>query len=52
MRAEVAAGTDKGKQLAEIMKRGDLVSTEEVLGLLQKAMKEGLGKSKGFVIDG
>lgn len=52
MRAEVTAGTDKGKQLAEIMKRGDLVPNEEVLGLLEQAMKEVVGKSQGYLIDG
>lgn len=52
LRAEVQAGTDKGKELAEIMKRGDLVPNEEVLYLLQKAMKEVQGKAKGFLIDG
>lgn len=52
MRAEVGAGTDKGKELSEIMKRGDLVPNEEVLDLLLKAMKESQGKSKGFLIDG
>lgn len=52
MRAEVGAGTDKGKELSEIMKRGDLVPNEEVLDLLLKAMKEAQGKSKGFLIDG
>ncbi|XP_055317907.1 adenylate kinase isoenzyme 1 isoform X2 [Sitodiplosis mosellana] len=52
LRAEVSAGSDKGKELAAIMKRGDLVPNEEVLDLLQKAMKEVLGKSKGFLIDG
>lgn len=52
LRAEVTAGTDKGKELSEIMKRGDLVPNEEVLFLLQKAMKEVFGKSQGFLIDG
>lgn len=52
LRAEVAAGTDKGKELSEIMKRGDLVPNEEVLGLLEQAMKDELGKSNGFLIDG
>lgn len=52
LRAEVAAGTDKGKELAEIMKRGDLVPNDEVLYLLQKAMKEVGGQAKGFLIDG
>lgn len=51
LRAEVAAGTDKGKELSEIMKRGDLVPNEEVLDLLLKAMKEAKG-SKGFLVDG
>jgi len=52
LRAEVAAGTDKGKELSEIMKRGDLVPNEEVLSLLQRAMKEVLESSNGFLIDG
>lgn len=52
LRAEVASGTDKGKELAEIMKRGDLVPNQEVLDLLQRAMHEALGKSHGFLIDG
>lgn len=52
LRAEVSAGTDKGKELAAIMKRGDLVPNDEVLYLLQKAMKEVTGKAKGFLIDG
>lgn len=52
LRAEVSAGTDNGKELAEIMKRGDLVPNEKVLDLLQKAMQQAMGKSKGFLIDG
>lgn len=52
LRAEVASGTDKGKELADIMKRGDLVPNQEVLDLLQRAMQEQLGKSRGFLIDG
>lgn len=52
LRAEVAAGTDKGKELSEIMKRGDLVPNEEVLALLEHAMKEVIGKSSGYLIDG
>lgn len=52
LRAEVQAGTDKGKELSEIMKLGGLVPNEEVLYLLQKAIKEVQGKSKGYLIDG
>lgn len=52
LRAEVAAGTDKGKELSEIMKRGDLVPNEEVLGLLQQAMEKVQGTAQGFLIDG
>lgn len=52
LRAEVAAGTDKGKELAAIMKRGDLVPNEEVLLLLETAMKAAVGQSNGYLIDG
>lgn len=52
LRAEVSAGTEKGKELSEIMKRGDLVPNEEVLALLDRAMKEVVGNSNGFLIDG
>lgn len=52
LRAEVTSGSDKGKELAEIMKRGDLVPNEEVLALLDRAMKEVTGKAKGYLIDG
>lgn len=49
---QVAAGTDKGKELAEIMTKGGLVANEEVLSLLEIAMKQVLGQSCGFLIDG
>lgn len=52
LRAEVAAGTDKGKELAAIMKRGDLVPNEEVLALLEQAMHSVRGTANGFLIDG
>lgn len=52
LRAEVAAGTDKGKELSAIMKKGDLVPNEEVLGLLNNAIQDVKGKSKGYLIDG
>jgi len=51
LRDEVASGSEKGKQLQEIMKRGELVSNDEVLSLLENAMKK-VASSKGFLIDG
>jgi len=52
LRAEVASGSDKGKELSEIMKKGDLVPNEEVLGLLERAMRQVEATSSGFLIDG
>lgn len=49
---QVASGSEKGKQLSEIMKKGDLVSNEEVLGLLEIAMGKVGDGCKGFLIDG
>lgn len=52
LREEVASGTERGKQLVEIMQRGELVSLEVVLDLLKEAMLSKLASSKGFLIDG
>ncbi|KAG4073925.1 hypothetical protein HA402_014130 [Bradysia odoriphaga] len=51
LRDEVASGSDKGKELQDIMKRGELVSNAQVLSLLEVAMKK-VTNSKGFLIDG
>lgn len=52
LRAEVASGSEKGKELAAIMKEGKLVSNEAVLQLLDCAIKKAAASSKGFLIDG
>ncbi|KNC22100.1 hypothetical protein FF38_13535 [Lucilia cuprina] len=52
LRDEVASGSEKGKELAAIMKEGKLVSNDDVLGLLEKAIRERLSGAKGFLIDG
>lgn len=49
---KVATGSDKGKELDAIMKRGDLVPNEAVLELLEQAMRKVETTSKGFLIDG
>lgn len=52
LRDEVASGSERGKQLQETMKKGDLVSNEQVLQLLAAAMGKVDASCKGFLIDG
>ena len=52
MRDEVKSGSDRGKQLNEMMERGELVPLFVVLDLLAEAMLAKLSGSKGFLIDG
>lgn len=52
LRAEVASGSEKGKALKEIMAKGELVSNDEVLNLLERAMLLRVSQAKGFLIDG
>lgn len=48
----MASGSDKGRQLQEIMTSGGLVPNAEVLSLLNAAVTRTKGISKGFLIDG
>lgn len=53
LRAEVASGSEKGKELQKIMSEGGLVETRCLLELLEAAMhKKGWGKCKPWLIDG
>ncbi|XP_077290764.1 adenylate kinase isoenzyme 1-like [Arctopsyche grandis] len=52
LRAEVASGSDRGKNLTAIMERGELVPNDVVLDLLKEAMLTKVATSKGFLIDG
>lgn len=52
LRAEVASGSEKGRALEAIMREGRLVPNEEVLCLLEKAIRSKMSCSKGFLIDG
>uniref|UniRef100_A0A8C4PZF4 Adenylate kinase 1 n=1 Tax=Eptatretus burgeri TaxID=7764 RepID=A0A8C4PZF4_EPTBU len=52
LRAEVTAGSERGKKLTAIMERGELVPLETVLDMLKDAMIAQSDKAKGFLIDG
>ena len=51
LRDAVAAGTELGKQAKAIMDRGDLVSDEIVIGLIDDAMKQPQCE-RGILLDG
>lgn len=52
LRAEARSGSDRGRQLNQIMEMGDLVPLETVLRLLEEAMAAARSTSKGFLVDG
>ncbi|XP_078502794.1 adenylate kinase isoenzyme 1 isoform X3 [Lissotriton helveticus] len=52
LRAEVKAGSERGKKAAAIMEKGDLVPLDMVLDMLKDAMMAKANESKGFLIDG
>lgn len=52
LRDEVASGSDKGKELSEMMVKGILVPRAVVLDLIKQAMLKALESAKGFLIDG
>lgn len=51
LRAEVAAGTPLGQQAKEVMARGDLVSDEILLGMLEERLARD-DVRRGFILDG
>lgn len=51
LRAEVAAGTPLGLEAKEIMARGDLVSDEILLGMLEERFSRS-DTANGFILDG
>jgi len=52
LRDEVQSGSDKGKEISEMMVKGMLVPRQVVLDLLKQAMLKNLSNAKGFLIDG
>jgi adenylate kinase len=51
LREEVASGSALGQSCNEVMKKGQLVSDEQVLALLKKAIHNN-GWTNGFLVDG
>lgn len=50
LRAAKASGTEMGRRVAEVMDRGDLVTDEIVIGLIEERLGQGAGA--GFIFDG
>ncbi|WP_033480735.1 adenylate kinase family protein, partial [Xanthomonas citri] len=51
LRAEVAAGSPLGLKAKEVMARGDLVSDDILLGMLEARLGQA-DVAKGFILDG
>lgn len=51
LRTEIARGTDLGKKAKEVMDRGELVSDEIVIGMIETKLDEN-PHAKGFIFDG
>ena len=54
LKEAIAKGTDLGRQVEGIMARGELVTDQIVIGLIEAKMRDGGGKSGGggFIFDG
>jgi adenylate kinase len=51
LRAAVAAGSELGRKADDIMRRGELVPDEIVIGLIAERLDAG-GEGNGFILDG
>ena len=54
LRAAKTSGTEMGKKVAAVMDRGELVTDEIVIGLIEEQLAggEGSGSGSGFIFDG
>ncbi|KQB13458.1 adenylate kinase [Rhodobacter capsulatus] len=50
LREAKTSGTEMGKKVAEVMDRGELVTDEIVIGLIEEKLSS--GHAKGFIFDG
>lgn len=51
LRSEIARGTALGKKAKEVMDKGELVSDEIVIGMIESKLDENMN-AKGFIFDG
>lgn len=51
LRSEIARGTDLGRKAKEIMDRGELVSDDIVIGMIESKLDDN-SHAKGFIFDG
>lgn len=52
LRAEVRTGSELGKQLGELMKRGDLIKDEIVIDMIKTRLAQPDVRERGFLLDG
>jgi len=52
LRDEVQSGSEKGKEISDMMVKGVLVPRQVVLDLLKQAMLKNVSTAKGYLIDG
>ncbi|MDP3338913.1 adenylate kinase [Frigidibacter sp.] len=52
LREARTSGTDMGKRVAEVMDRGELVTDEIVIGLIEEKIAADTGQGGGFIFDG
>lgn len=52
LREEVKSGSERGRQLNEMMQKGELVGNDVVLDMIRDAMLKHVDTSHGFLIDG
>lgn len=52
LRAAKTSGTEMGKKVAAVMDRGELVTDEIVIGLIEEQLAGGEKSGRGFIFDG